>query len=116
MRRLITLLLCLLTSSGTYPGSASATLTVAETAPHASTRSAAQLVVTGLSPVELSREIPAVDPVWAAQAPVILAPTDRTVASHASQRHAGAIAASLWIIGTAGSTLAEPITSVTAGW
>jgi len=119
MRRLITLLLCLLTSSGIYAGSASATPAAAQSSAETAARTSrtgAQPIVTDLAPAERNREVPAIDPVWAAQVPVAVAPTERTVAPHVAQRQAGGIAASRWTLGMVHSKPAEPIACVATCW
>ena len=86
MTRLITLVLCLLTASGIYPGSAAAS------------RNASQAHARTLPTAHASqRGFPAVDPAWATQGPAVLAPPARGIAPHAGQQHhSTGVAASGW--------------------
>ncbi|HSU98124.1 MAG TPA: hypothetical protein VLI40_12900 [Gemmatimonadaceae bacterium] len=86
MRRLITLLLCLLTASGARSGFAVASQN-APTHGHTSVFAAAGLAA------DTSHEVPAADPAWTAPAPVVIAPVTRGVAPHAVGRHGAPVAA-----------------------
>jgi hypothetical protein len=86
MRRLVTLLLCLLTASGARSGFAAASQNAA-THLHTTVFSGAQLAA------DANREAPAADPAWTAPAPVVIAPATREIAPHAVRQHSVPVAA-----------------------
>lgn len=84
MRRLITAFLCLVTLSGAYAGYAEAS------------QGANSAAVISLSATVSRDQPPAVDPVWAAPTPVVLAPTASGLAPQAVQTQFVGIIASTW--------------------
>jgi hypothetical protein len=91
MRRLITLLLCLLTASGARSGLAVASQAVASQNASAHVHTSV-FAAAGLA-ADTSHDVPAADPAWTAPTPVVIAPVTRGVAPHAVGRHGAAVAA-----------------------
>jgi hypothetical protein len=145
MRRLSTLLLCLLTASGATAGSASASRSAAPKHGLNGTPGSALSVAPSVAPSaahpfvasnaangaasqarheassetspETSREVPGVDPVWAAEATVAVRPAqDGATSSHAGQHQAGGMVASTWPAVVQLQDRADSPSHVAAGW
>jgi hypothetical protein len=90
MRRLVTLLLCLLTVSGARSGFAVAS---ASTAASERTTERTSVVSVPRAAADTGHEAPAADPAWTAPTPVVIAPVIRGIAPHAVRRHGAPVAA-----------------------